>query len=72
MAVLDRVRRARWRLLIAAALMAVLAGSPAVAHAASLSWSGPVSLDTAGGGEHLTSVACPSPSQCTAVDDVGQ
>jgi hypothetical protein len=51
--------------------LVVLAGSPAVSHAASSSWSGPVSLDTAGGGENLRSVACPSASQCTAVDDVG-
>ena len=39
---------------------------------ASLSWSGPAPLDRTGGREQLQGVACPSASQCTAVDDAGQ
>ena len=47
----------------------VLAGSSSVAAAAPLSWSERIPLGALDGGfERLNAVACPSVSQCTAVD----
>jgi hypothetical protein len=42
-----------------------------VAAQASLTWSGPVSIDPQAGGVPLNRVACSSLTQCTAVDGVG-
>ena len=73
MAFCVRVCVARLCLPIVALMMAGLAGPPAVASAASLSWSAPRQLDrpsfpfTA-----LYGLACPSVSQCTAVDAAGR
>lgn len=44
----------------------------ASATAASISWSGPVQVDPEAAGIALDRVACPSASQCTAVDGRGQ
>ena len=57
---------ARFVALAAAALLYL--ALPQAASAA-LSWSGPTKID---GTNVLAGVACPSTSQCTAVDDVGQ
>src|SRR5437588_8146073 len=65
---------ARLGLLRTVVVLFAFASGPAVAQAASFSWSGPVALDATGGPGHLMyGVACPSTSQCTAVDfGVGQ
>src|SRR5207248_7524728 len=55
-----------------AAATLLLALAPAIASADSFSWSSPVALDHSGNGQDLNAVACPSTSQCTAVDDTGQ
>jgi hypothetical protein len=55
-------------LLIALALVGFAA--PAAAQAA-FSWSAPVALDT-DGGPPLEGIACPSSTQCTAVDNFGR
>ncbi len=52
------------------ALVAVLAGWPAVAHAG-LSWSDPVFLNE-GGQIGMGPVSCPSSTQCTAMDGDGK
>ena len=76
--VIERAASFRWLAmgLLLAVMMMVLAGfvsSPAVASAASLSWSAPIPLDTTGGtGTPLSALACPSASQCTALDESGQ
>ena len=54
---------------IALAVAALLFLALPQAASASLSWSGPIALD---GTNALTGVACPSTSQCTAVDDAGE
>jgi hypothetical protein len=41
------------------------------AHAANLTWSAPMALDTTGGGLTPIDLACPTASQCTAVDGFG-
>ena len=58
----------RWLALIVVTLAA--AAVPATAEAA-LSWSGPIAVDV-GAGNVIEAVACPSASQCTAVDGSGQ
>ena len=50
--------------------LVVLAGGAGAAQAVSFSWSAPYGLDRTGG-EGLSGVACPSSTQCTAVDSNG-
>src|SRR5450756_2089546 len=63
---------------LAAVLLAMfLVPLPGVAHAAAtLSWSAPIAVDHQGGRQGrlliLNSIACPTASQCTAVDKAGQ
>jgi hypothetical protein len=52
------------------AALAVLAGGAAMARAASFSWSAPFALDDTGA-QAPVGVACPSATQCTAVDSSG-
>jgi hypothetical protein len=54
--------------LLGAALGAIV-GSPAAASAGAMLWSAPIALDPGGS---LWGVACPSISQCTAVDQSGK
>ena len=65
----------RWLGLFVAVLIvagAVVGGS-AEASAASLGWSGAITISAAGGsGANLAAVSCPSATQCTAADDDGQ
>lgn len=69
---LDRPRTLAHRgVLLAFLALAIAAWSPGVA-AAALSWSGPLALDTAPGPGYLAGVACPSASQCTAIDATGR
>jgi hypothetical protein len=68
------LRLARVVALAAAALLCVAFPQAA---SASLSWSGPITIDPGGGGGYgqytlLSGVACPSTVQCTAVDARGQ
>ena len=51
-------------------LCAAFAVSGGVAHANSFSWSAPYALDRTGT-QYLSGVACPSATQCTAVDQSG-
>jgi hypothetical protein len=60
--------RASW--IGAALVVGLLLVWPGVARAA-LSWSGPITIDD-NGGQGLVAVACPSTTQCTAVDGLGQ
>jgi hypothetical protein len=55
------------------AVMLVFVVSPRLAHAATgttgqWSWSTPIALDP---GQPIDAISCPSPTQCTAVDDAG-
>jgi hypothetical protein len=65
-AILHRFGVSRWGLVIMVAL-AMLAGSASVARAAALSWSAPIPLEGTSN-VHLNGVACPSATQCTAVN----
>lgn len=60
------------RLLAGAGALHVLALVPAATEAASLGESGPIALDSTAGHHGLADVACPSVSQCTAVDHLGR
>jgi hypothetical protein len=65
--------RARQRALVAASIaIAALALSPAFAAGATLQFSSPVTLDNDGGSAQLSSVSCPTSTQCTALDGIGQ
>ncbi len=55
--------------LVVCVLLGAGAGS---ARADSLSFSAPYGLDRSGGSQPLSSVSCPSASQCTTVDSQGQ
>src|SRR5437660_217240 len=64
-------RNGERRLAMAVAILALaLLVLPGTARA-SLSWSGPFAIDQ-NGGNILAAVACPSSSQCIAVDQNGQ
>jgi hypothetical protein len=54
------------------ATLAVLAASPVVARAASFAWSAPIPLTPDTKNYQLNTVACPSATQCTAVDTDGR
>ena len=58
--------------LLIAALLLSLAGSVDLAQASLLSWSAPRTLDANGAIHTQYGVACPTSSQCTAVDTDGQ
>src|SRR5437899_9699842 len=60
--------------LTVAALTAIVAWAvaPSLASADSFSWSAPIGLDRSGSSQNLEGVSCPSTTQCTAVDAVGQ
>ena len=60
--------RAFAQVLVSTALAAAGLAAPSSAPAASLSWSGPVTIDF---GNALSSVSCPSESLCVAVDHQG-
>ena len=67
--------RERLRSLVGLAMLVVVVAlvvAPPVASAAARSWSAPISLDKTGGQQALYGVACPSATQCTAVDSIGQ
>jgi hypothetical protein len=55
-------------MLLTLALLAAGLAAPHAAGAASLGWSGPVTIDA---GNSLSSVSCPSESLCVAVDRMG-
>jgi hypothetical protein len=63
--------RCSGRLVLAAVVVLTVFAGLAAAASASLSWSGPIRLDQTTG-VSLAGVACPSASQCTAIDDAGQ
>ncbi len=60
-----------WLLALLVAACAATLG-PATATAAPLQFSAPVTLDDDGGSAQLSSIACPSSTQCTALDGIGQ
>jgi hypothetical protein len=64
-------RQRAWLLPLLVAACAAMLG-PATATAAPLQWSAPVALDDDGGSAQLSSIACPSSTQCTALDGIGQ
>ncbi len=74
MSVLGRGGTSRQRAWLLAALVAACAAllAPAEAGAAPLQWSGAVTLDNDGGTAQLSSIACPSSTQCTGLDGIGQ
>jgi hypothetical protein len=63
--------RCSGRLVLAAVVVLTVFAGLAAAASVSLSWSGPIRLDQTTG-VSLAGVACPSASQCTAIDDAGQ
>ena len=63
------MRRVGWSGCLSAALLVLSVGMPATAQAA-LSWSPPIPIDQ-DFGHPILGVACPSSSQCTAVDNDG-
>jgi hypothetical protein len=62
----------RPRLLAAGAVLVALALAPGVARGDSFSWDAPIGLEKSFNGIALDGVACPSASQCTAVDAAGR
>jgi hypothetical protein len=63
--------RRRGRILLLVSAVVVCCVVPATAHAATTFWSGPFAADTANDARTVTGVACPSATQCTAVDGFG-
>jgi hypothetical protein len=67
-------RQRAWLRALAAAPIAIvaLAVAPPGAAGAALQFSAPVALDDDGGSAQLSSVSCPTSTQCTALDGIGQ
>jgi hypothetical protein len=67
-------RQRAWLRALAAAPIAIvaLAIAPAGAAGAALQFSAPVTLDNDGGSAQLSSVSCPTSTQCVALDGIGQ
>ncbi len=74
MSVLGRggIPRQRIRLLALIVIACAATFAPATATAAPLQFSAPVALADDGASAQLNSIACPSSTQCTALDGIGQ
>ncbi len=69
----ELARQDRTMALLASIAMMILALSPSLASAAPLEWVGQISPESVGGsGQFARAVACPTMSQCTAVDNQGE